>query len=105
MAALHITIRQVDTQRETTQECTLDGVRVVLRARYAVLTDRWYVSLYTSANVLLVGSIACMPGVDLLGPYKHLPIPQGQLFCSSVDRSPPTFTTMDTTARVVYREA
>lgn len=105
MATKHVQLRQVDTQRESLQECTLGGVRLRLKARYVALTDRWYLSIYTSADVLIVGMLACVPGVDLLAPYKHLDLPQGQLFCHSADRQPPTFDTLDVTARVLYREA
>ncbi len=103
MTVLHVSLRQVETQRETRQELTLDGVRVVVVARYAAVTDRWYASLYNTSDVLLIGSLACVAGVDLLRPYKHLAIPQGQLFCHAVDREPPTFATLDSTARVLYR--
>jgi hypothetical protein len=105
MATKYLQIRQVDTQREVDQECTLDDVRVIIRVRYSAATDRWYASIYNTANELLVGSLACVPGVDLLRPYKHLAIPRGQLFCSSKEREPPTFTTLDTSVRVLYREA
>lgn len=101
--AKYVKLRQNEEQRQTTQEVTLDGVRFRLRAQYVALTDRWYVSVLDTTDALIVGPIACVPGVDLLHPYKHLAIPQGQLFCSSADREPPTFSTLDATARVLYR--
>lgn len=103
--AKHVQLRQQTEQRESVQECTLSGVRIRLRARYVLDNDRWFVSVFTTSDVLIVGMIACVPGVDLLRPYKHLAIPQGQLFCSSADREPPTFETLDVTSRVLYREA
>lgn len=100
----HVRVRDDVEQQASEQECTLGGVRVTLRARYSFTADRWYVSIYTTANVLLVGSLACVPGVDLLAPYKYKPeIPSGQLFCSSTDRLPMTFDTADSTARLLYR--
>lgn len=105
MAVLHIELRQIPEQRETVQECTLDAVRVILVARYAERTDRWYLSIYTPAEVLLVGSLALVPGVDLLRPYRHLALPQGQLFVQSVQRLPPNFDSLEVSARLLYREA
>lgn len=98
-----VQVRQNTTQRATVQEVELGDVRVRLRAQWNASSDRWYVSLYTLADALILGSVPCVPGVDLLRPYKHLAIPQGQLFCSARDREPPSFSTMDTTARVLYR--
>ena len=103
MTIARVQLRHTTEQRRTSQEIVLGGVRVRLLATYNGYSDRWYVSIYSPANVLLVGSIACVPGVDLLLPYKHLAIPQGQLFVHSRSREVPTFTTMDTTARVLYR--
>jgi len=100
---VHVQLRQTRTQRATVQEVELGGVRVRLRANYNAASDRWYVSIFDLTDALILGSIACVPGVDLLLPYKHLDIPQGQLFCSATDRAAPTFTTLDVTARMLYR--
>ena len=101
--AQHVQLRQSTQQRRTVQEVLLDGVRIRLRATYSKKTDRWYLSIYNTSDQQLVGGIACVPGIDLLKPYKHLAIPQGELWCQSNDREPPTFVTLDTTARVLYR--
>jgi hypothetical protein len=106
MAALYIQLRQSTAQREHEQECTLDGVRTLIRARYLALGDRWYVSLLSTARVLIVGPLAGVPGVDLLLPYHHLVgVPAGQLFVSGVARAPLDLVNLDVTARLVYREA
>jgi len=104
MAALYIQLRQNPEQRETQQELTLDGVRLIIRARYLALGDRWYVSLLDPAQTLIVGPLAGSPGVNLLLPYRHLAIPQGELFVSSVARESLNLQNLDTTARLVYRE-
>lgn len=105
MTTRHVKLRQRATDRCYEQELTLDGVKVRLRSTFSMRTDRWYVSVYDSGGTLLVGSIAVVPGVDLLLPFKHLGIPQGQLFAYARDREPPTFVTADTTAITLYREA
>lgn len=103
MTVEHIALRLVESQRFTEQEITIGGVRVLLKSRYCYVTDRWYLSIYNTDSVLIVGSIAVVPAVDLLLPYKHLALPQGELFSYSVSREPPTFTTLDNTARLLYR--
>jgi hypothetical protein len=103
MSVEYVALRLLEDQRATIQELTLGGVRIILRSRYCYRTDRWYVSIFDTSSVLLLGSLAVEPGVDLLLPYKHLAIPQGQLFCHSVGREPPTFVTLDSTVRVLYR--
>lgn len=103
MSVEHVRLRQAESQRRTIQEIDLGGVRVRLMATYSALTDRWCLSIFDTADRLIVGSIACVAGIDLLAPYKHLAIPQGRLFCYAADREPPTFTTLDASARVLYR--
>ena len=83
-------------------EAALGGVRVRLLSTYSSREDRWYVSILGLDDTLIVGPIACVPGINLLLPYRHLAIPQGVLFCFSRDREPPTFATLDATARVLY---
>jgi hypothetical protein len=100
---VHVQLRQDQTQRATSQEIELGGVRFRLRSYYSIFSDRWYVSIYDLTENLILGAIACMPGIDLLRTYQHLDIPSGQLFCSATDRLPPTFSTLDVTSRVLYR--
>lgn len=104
MSVVRVQLRHTPEHRRTIQEIVLGGVRLRVRAVYNDYADRWYADLLDLSDTVLVGSIACVPGVDLLKPFKHLAIPQGQLFVSSRDRAVPTFETMDTTARVLYRE-
>ncbi len=105
MGTFHVQLRQNEDQRASTQEITLDGVRFRLQSNYSSFSDRWYVSIFDLTGVLVLGSIACMPGIDLLLPYKHLAVPQGELFCSSPTREPPTFATLDAASRLLYRDA
>jgi len=103
MSATHVLIRQNQERRRFTQEITLGGIRVRLQVIPCQLTDRWYVSILDLDGNVLIGSIACVPGVNLLYPYRHLDIPQGALYCHSTDREPPTFSTLDVTARIYYQ--
>lgn len=104
MSELYVQLRQDNEHRKTVQEVQLDGVRILVRAQYIARYDRWVASLFDTSENLLVGGIACVPGVDLLKPYKHLALPQGALFFLSSEREPPTFTTLDVTSRCIYRE-
>jgi hypothetical protein len=104
VATVHVQLRQNEDQRATEQEIELDGVRFRLRANYSSFSDRWYVSIFDLTGTMIVGGLACVPGIDMLRTYQHLAIPAGQLFCSAPSRLPPTFTTLDTTSRVLYRE-
>lgn len=99
----HVQLRQDTEHRKTVQEVTLGGVRVRIHAQYVDFIDRWYISIHDLSDELIVGGIVCVPGVDLLRPYKHLGIPQGELFCFSKEREPPTFSTLDSSVRVLYR--
>lgn len=105
MALLYIPLRQDADQRATDQEVTLDGIRLRIAAYNASITDRWYITLLSTDDERIVGSIAGVPGVDLLIPYKHLALPQGQLFIlNQQNREPGTFETQDVSALLVYRE-
>lgn len=92
-----------DSERDRQkQEITLGGVVVRLWAYYAKLTDRWYLTVHDQNDDLIVGPLLCVSGIDLWRPYKHLAIPQGSLFVHSSSREPPTFSTLDVTARLLY---
>lgn len=99
----YIPFRQNQNRRRFTQEITLGGVRVRLSVIPSAITDRWYLSVLDLNGDTLIGSLACVPGINLLLPYRHLEIPQGALYCYAEDREPPTFATLDTTARVFYQ--
>ncbi len=102
----YIRLRYSEDQRESKQECTLGGVRVRLRVMYNATTQRFHLDLLTAERVELVSGLALVPGVDLLGPYKHLAVPQGELFLLDLQRDAPAdLDTLDVTALLVYREA
>jgi hypothetical protein len=101
---LYIRLRYSDTQRATSQTCTLDGVRVKLYAQYNATAGRWYLSVYTTDDTLLAGSIALVPCVDLLLPYKYRSgVPQGRLYVEDpINGTPPDLTTLDASALLKY---
>lgn len=101
--AEHVQLRSEDARRVHKQEVQLGGVAIRLWARPIAQPDRWYLEIRDLADQLIVGGIACVPGVNLLLPYKHLAIPQGSLYCLANDKLPPTFSTLDVSARVIYQ--
>jgi len=106
MAVLYIRLRYVEEQRQTTQECTLDGVRVRIAAQYNATDGGWYLDILDLADVPIVAGIALVPGVDLLQPYRHLPVPPGTLYLQDTQfDAAATLTTLDVSALLLYREA
>lgn len=105
MAVKRIQLRRAATERAPEQSCTLDGVPLILRARYVYQTDRWLLWTYASDDSLLVGPLPLVPAVDLWRPYHHLAIPPGQLFVESKFRIAPGLDDLDVTVRLLYREA
>lgn len=97
-----VRLRFNETKKRHKQEITLGLVPVRLWAYPSGLTDRWYVTIHDLADVLIVGPLLCVPGINLLRPYKHLAIPQGSLFVYAEDGEPPTFSTLDVSRRVLY---
>lgn len=55
--------------------------------RFEFYTNRWdngiYFDLYDNQNTPLVIGIGLVAGVDMLYPYRSLPVPPGQLFVYS----------------------
>ena len=114
MALQRITVRTSTAQRQTTSRVSLDGVRYRLRFRYVLELDRWLLDVEAEAGTLLVAGIVLVLGVDLLGQYRHLAVPQGQLF--AIDTTTPDLPTdprwvdpgldgFDSRVLLVYRPA
>ena len=103
MTTYHIKLRWSGDTRESVQEFTLDGVRCRWRAMYNATAGRWYLDVSDIEDVLIVGSIALVPGVDLLLPYKHLAIPQGRLYVEDpINDAPPDLQSLDASALLKY---
>jgi hypothetical protein len=101
---LYIRLRHSEDQRESQQELALDGVRIRLRAMYNASAGGWFLDLSSTDRTLIVGSIALVPGVDLLRPFKHLALPQGVLFVEDLQTgAAPDLVTLDVTALLKYR--
>lgn len=106
MAVRQIQIRQNADQKHTRQSIGLDDVRFRLWAHYCKHSDRWFLTIADLDDNPVVGSIAAVPGVDLLRPYKHLSsVPQGELFVQSVRRESMDASNADVSAVLLYREA
>ncbi|MEC9048880.1 MAG: hypothetical protein VYA51_12790 [Planctomycetota bacterium] len=102
---LYIRLRFSDAQRESEQDCELDGVRVRLAAAYNATAKRWYLHTFDTDRNLIVGSIALVCGVDLWRPYKHLALPQGALFLEDpVLEAPASLESLDVSALLKYRQ-
>jgi hypothetical protein len=105
MTLKRISVRQGTAERSRSQRITLGGVRLTAKFQYVAATERWVMTLSDLSGVVILAGVTVVPGVDLLLPFKHLALPQGQLFVISKDREPPTLLTVDRTAHVNYREA
>lgn len=99
-----IRIKQQDDQRATIQYVSLDDTVIGIKAQWVKYTNTWHIWLLDIDGSQIAGPIRLVPGIDLLRPFKHLDrVPQGQLFCYSPDRSPPTATNIDSESLVLYR--
>ena len=103
---VQIHVRRSSAQRATEQYVTLDGMRVGFRFRYAAAGERWWMWLLSQNGNVIRGPRKLVPGLDLLAGWKHdHRVPPGALFVHAVDRMPPDADTVDTDARLLYREA
>lgn len=100
---LQIKIRP-NNARASTQYPDFGDVRCGLAIRYSGYDSRFYLWILDLDGTRIAGPIKLVPGIDLLLPYKYDPrVPQGELFCYSADRQPPTLDTADTDAVLYYR--
>ncbi len=101
-----IYVKGADADRDRIQFVDLDGLRLGLRCRYAAIDDRWRLWALALDGAQIFGPVTMVPGIDLLLGAKHDPrVPPGQLFVYSLDREPPTATTVDLAAVLYYRRA
>ncbi len=83
-----------------------DWAQCGLRVRLSAYDGRWRLWLVALDGTTIAGPRRLVPGIDLLLGLKHdSRAPQGQLFCYSKDREPPTVETLDTAAVLFYRGA
>lgn len=100
---LYVRCRSTEDQRESQQESTYDGVRCRLEVQYNAVAGIFFLSLRDLSRELLVGSLAMVPGVDLLRPFKHLDVWPGSLFLEGPSGSPATLETLDVSVFLKYR--
>ena len=67
-------------------EVELDGVTYFLRLSWNSEAEQWVLSIENAYNELIVAGIAVMPDTPLLGSYRHLAMPAGELVARAPDR-------------------
>jgi hypothetical protein len=70
--------------KHTSQTFTFDGVRFTLDTYTNRADGSWYMDLSDSVGVPIVIGIALVTGLDLLYPYRYLPVPAGVLFINDL---------------------
>lgn len=93
MAAItQITPQFRKEDKHTSQTLTLDQVRFRLDTYTNRADNSWYMNLYDTNDEPILLGIALATGLDLLYPYRYLPVPAGVLFVNDLDgpRQDPT---------------
>ncbi|WMD20908.1 hypothetical protein RAS12_00625 [Achromobacter seleniivolatilans] len=67
-------------------EVELDGVTYFLRLSWNSEAELWVLSIENAYNELIVAGIAVVPDTPLLGAYRHLAVPAGELVARAPDR-------------------
>lgn len=80
-----ITVQFRQEDKHTSQTLTLDGVRFQLDTYTNRADGSWYMDLFDTDGTPLVQGIALVTGLDLLYPYRYLPVPAGVLFVNDLD--------------------
>ncbi len=70
-----------------TEQLTIEEVNYRLRLDWNYRGQFWQMSWYDRDLALIVAGIKVVINYPLLGPYKYLPIPQGELL--AIDTSEP----------------
>jgi len=67
-------------------EVELDGVTYFLHLSWNSEAELWTLAIENAYNEIIVGGIAIVPDTPLLGGYRHLAVPSGDLVALSPDR-------------------
>lgn len=67
-------------------EVELDGLTYFLRLSWNSEAELWVLSIENAYNEIIVAGIAVMPDTPLLGAYRHLEVPAGELVALVPDR-------------------
>lgn len=67
-------------------EVELDGLTYFLRLSWNSEAELWALSIENAYNEIIVAGIAVIPDTPLLGAYRHLAVPAGELVALAPDR-------------------
>lgn len=67
-------------------EVELDGITYFLRLSWNSEAELWALSIENAYNEVIVAGIAVVPDTPLLGAYRHLDVPAGELVALAPDR-------------------
>ena len=83
MPLYEITVSNMETTGNFSSTVFLDGAMY----RFVFYTNKWdntiYFDLFDNNNLPLIRAAGLVAGIDLLFPYRYLPVPPGTLFCYS----------------------
>lgn len=108
MAIQEIRVQFRDGETHFSQTLTLDGTRFRLDTYTNKEDGSWYLDLFSDQDDPIIMGIALATGLDVLFPYRHLPVPAGILFVNDLDgpREDPTLDTFkDKGAALYYQTA
>lgn len=80
MAVIQIQVQPTPSTSRFETSIVLEGERYRFAFYTNTFDDAWYFDLTDDAEQLLVAGIGLSSGVDLLFPYRYLPVPPGVLF-------------------------
>ena len=86
-------------------QAQLGGTTYTLTVRFNPVLGVWVLDIGDAQSLPIVGGIALVPGVDLLGQYRHLGVPKGQLVMGWVTLGavqPPGFDNLGTDGRLYF---
>ena len=91
------------TNTQQTLRVSLGGTLYALNVYWNAATLSWVVDISDANNNLVVGGIAVVTGVDLLGPYGYLNF-GGKLIAQTDSNlyAPPTFANLGTTGHLYF---
>ena len=80
MSVIEIQVQPAATVSRFETSIVLEGVRYTFAFYTNTFDDSWYLDLTDDSDTLRLAGIALAGGIDILYPYRHLPVPPGALF-------------------------
>lgn len=101
---LEIIVQPRADDTHTSQTMTLDGVRFRMDFYTNKADGCWYIDLYDSQDNPMVIGIGMVTGLDILFPYRYLPVPSGVLFVNDHlgEKEDPGLTTFEQDQAQLY---